>query len=327
MNIFYFAFAHNRPTGGNKHAYRHVDLLNAEGMRAAAYHNHPTFERYTWFENRTRVVSPAQFAQVFDPNRDIIVFPEDLGPRMLRFPGRKVIFNRNIYLGAQAFGRKLVEPDPYLDPTVEAAFAVSDHNAEYLRFAYPDLPVLRVQAEIDSELFAFTPLARKRRQIATNTKASVEVLTLMHLLRARADGGHNALADVEWVFLEGKSEREMVSALRDSLLFVSLSTQEGLARMPAEALACGALVAAYDVGGQREYLPPECRFAVGDFLGMARWIERVAGDTGSGRAELQKVAKAGRQAVTRYSFAAQRDSVLSAWAAVLDDRRRVRKAG
>jgi hypothetical protein len=316
-DIYYFAFSHDRPTGGNKHTYRHVDLLNEAGLRAVAFHADPGFQRYAWFDNDTPVVGPVEFARSFRPARDFLVLPEDLGARMLQFPGRKVVFNKNIYLGARALGRGPATTDPYLDPTVTAAFAVSDHNAAYLRHAYPGLPVHRVQAEIDGRRFLPLPLGQKRRWIATNAKAPGEVLSLLHLLRARSQRGHNQLADFEWQFLEGRTEQEVADVLKQSLLFVFLSTEEGLARMPAEAMSCGCLVVAYDVGGQREYLLPASRFEVGDFLGMAARIERIAAALPEQLPALQAEADAGREAVARYSFGAQRESVLAAWSAIL----------
>jgi hypothetical protein len=48
--IFYRAWSHNRPTGGQKQMYRHVDILNSAGFDAYIFHDNDGF-RLTWFEN------------------------------------------------------------------------------------------------------------------------------------------------------------------------------------------------------------------------------------------------------------------------------------
>ena len=95
--IFYYCYSHNEPLGGQKHTYRHVDILNAHGFEAYALHQKAGF-RLTWFENRTRVIDEHGFHQIYDPERDYLALPEVLGARILDFPGRKVIFDKGLYL-------------------------------------------------------------------------------------------------------------------------------------------------------------------------------------------------------------------------------------
>src|SRR3954471_22628081 len=90
--IYYFCYDHNRPTGGQKHTYEHVDILQAAGMEAFAVHREPGL-RLTWFENDTPVKPLPEVIADFQSVRDYWVLPEDLGPRITAFPGRKVIFN------------------------------------------------------------------------------------------------------------------------------------------------------------------------------------------------------------------------------------------
>jgi hypothetical protein len=314
--IFYFCFSHNRPRGGNKHSYRHVDILNSGGLWAAAFHLEPGFSRYQWFENDTRVVGADEFRRLYRPGEDLVVLPEDLGAEIASFPGRKVIFNKNVYYGATSLGRTGSPIDPYLDDSVEAAFAVSEHNAAYLRMAYPGLSVFRLYPEIDGERFAFRSLGEKKALIATNGKARGDVMATFHLLRARAQQGLNGLSGFSWTFLEDLPQSRVIDALGDALFFLFLSTTEGFGRMPVEAMACGAVTLAYSVGATREFLPEECRFEVGDVVGIARRIESLTPRFATST-ELERLRREGRARAERFSLERQRRDVLQAWQSVL----------
>ncbi len=104
--IYYYCYDHNLPSGGQKHTYRHVDILNKNGFDAKVLHTAKNF-RLTWFDNTTPVVSYQECVAKMNERRDFLVLPEDLGPRILDFPGRKVIFNKNIFHGFSAFGYEM----------------------------------------------------------------------------------------------------------------------------------------------------------------------------------------------------------------------------
>ncbi len=315
MRIYYYCFDHNRPTGGIKQIYRHVDILRRHGYEAFVLHDTPG-ARATWFENTTPVVDREAFARQHDPAADFVVVPEDLGAGAFDFPGRKVVFNQNVWYGFAAFGWSLPPRYPYLDPEVVAALAVSEHNLEYLRFAYPRLHVLRVRYGVDSTRFVPRPLAEKKRAIACANKAPQELYALLHLLQSRARQGLNRLRDYDWVLLQGKSEAGVAALLNDCQLLVFLSTAEGLPLTPLEAMLSGCLVAAYGAGPQQEYLPTQFRFGPHDLLGMARWIEALADLSAPQLAEWQAVADAGRTAALSYSLEREEESVLAAWSRI-----------
>src|ERR1700730_4869025 len=96
--IFYLMYDIDAPSGGEKHSYQHVDLLNANGFEAYALHKLPRY-RHTWFENETRVIDMEAFWNIYDREKDYIVVPEPLGRQILTYPGKLVIFNKNLYTG------------------------------------------------------------------------------------------------------------------------------------------------------------------------------------------------------------------------------------
>lgn len=316
--IFYYCYSHERPTGGQKHTYQHVDILNRHGYKAFAFHTKKEF-RLTWFENETSVIDFESLKEIYDPARDYLVLPEDLGSKLLEFPGKKVIFNKNLYNGFQVFGWETPPTYPYHDPNVVCAFAVSEHNREHLQFAYPHLKVLKVEPGVDGGVFTYTPLHDKKRVISCVQKAPGMLLTLYHTLQSRAAAGLNNLKDYEWVFLDGRTEQEVAEVLRDSLVFVFTSTEEGLGRMPVEAMSSGSLVAGFASGPMKEYLPVEYRFEVGDLTGMARFVESITASFPESVERWRRLSEEGRKNALAYSLERQEGSVIGAWEQILSD--------
>jgi hypothetical protein len=311
MRVFYHCYDTVQPSGGQKHTYEHVDVLSRNGYDAYVYHQREGF-RLRWFDNDTPVVGHAQFKKLYDESRDYIVLPEDLGGKILDYPGKKVIFDKNIYYGFRALGWK-TPAYPGLQPGVVAILAVSEHNAAHLRFAYPAQRIFRVTFKLDEEIFRFRPLAQKKRRIACSTKNPMFTQTLFHMLQARAAAGLNRLAEYEWVMLDAMTEAELAAALQDSLLLIFLSATEGLGRVPLEGLACGCILAAFASGPLRETLPPIYHVEEGDVLALARRIESVTSGFPDELPFTQEQVLEARGMALRYSRAAQERSVLSAW--------------
>ena len=315
--IFYHCYDSNVRSGGQKHTYQHVDLLNAHGFDAYALHiDHSS--RLTWFRNDTRVISTEEFERICDPARDFVVLPEGLGgSNILAYPCRKVIFNKNAFYGFTSFWDDRAPIDPYLHADVVAAFAVSEHNALHLRYAYPRLHVFRVYSGIDAARFSYRPLERKTRQIASIGKAPKQLATLFHMLRARTAIGVNQLADFSWVLLAELDEEAVAQVLQDSLMFVFLSIEEGLPRVLLEALACGCLPVAYADGPVAECLPAGCGVAYGDVVGAASVVEEIAATWPHDLTKWRPISESAREIAERYSLERQAASVVDAWRHIL----------
>jgi glycosyltransferase involved in cell wall biosynthesis len=314
--IFYYCLSHNRPTGGQKHHYRHIDILNEHGYKAYIFHKTEDF-RLTWFENRTPVVGPTEFGDIFDVDRDFLVVPEDMGPQIAAMPGRKVLFDKNVYYGFSSFGRTRPPHYPCELSDVVATLTVSEHNRKILCFAFPKAEIILVRQGVDTEKFRYRDLAVKKAQIAVATKVPHSCNTLFHLLQSRARQGLNRLGDYKWVFLEGMNEEQLVQALQESLILVFLSFEEGLPRTALEAMACGCLVMAMEGGPIDECVLPVTRFLPGDIVGIAKMIEQVADSYPDQLAQWEELSRAGRARAEEYSHAHQVSSVLSAWERIL----------
>lgn len=310
--VFYFCYDQDQPTGGQKHTYQHVDILNRSGFDAFVLHRQVNY-RLRWFDNDTRVIDFDRFSRVFNEGTDFLVLPEDLGSRIARFPGkRKIVFNKNIYYG----DRSEASDDPYLCAGVIAVFCVSRHNYDVLKFTYPELTIAVVDLNIRPERFTFRPLSEKTPRIACGPKAKQHTRLLKSVLDARAlrlPGTRSC----SWVFAHDLQEAQVSKLLSESLIFVHLCSDEGLGRFPLEAMASGCVVAAYRHGALKEYLPPEYGFEQGDLLGVAKYIEGTLRADPGELAERQCIADRARAVALKYDDARQAASVLQAWDAVL----------
>jgi hypothetical protein len=316
QRIFYVLHDNPRPLGGEKHSYQHVDLLNEAGYEAYALHRTKGF-RLTWFENQTRVIDLESVWDIYDKERDFLVVPETLGGLTLSLPGKRVIFNKNLYYGYDVLGLEPVARLPYSHPKVEAIFSVSEHNLSHLRFAFPRAPLFRMFAHIDTDRFTFRPLAEKKRRIACIMKEKEELAVLYHTLCARAGAGLNQLANYEWTFLQGLSEREAAQVLSESLLLVGMSTHEGLPRTVLEGMAAGCLLVVPRTGPTKECVPAEYQFEPDDFITMARRIEAVTNAFPGDLAAWAPVVERGRALAQSFTRERQKQHLLSAWEQIL----------
>jgi len=312
--MLYFACPDvSEPAGGVKVIYRHVEILRRNGFRASVLHRRRGF-RCGWFES----AAPAASAETVRVRpEDILVFPETcVGDSSWEKVGApSVIFNQNAY---RTFDRSAlgVRDDQSLYRRVRAAVVVSEDSRRYLRHAFPKLSVHRVRVGIDASVFGCS--GRKKRQIAFMPRKLLEdAVQVLKILEARG-----ALKGVRVVPIQHQDEREVARILRESLIFLSFSVQEGCPLPPLEAMACGCFVIGYPGRGGREYFRPAfCRtIADGDVLGFSQAVEEVLKSSGTGRAAVSRFARdASRYALSRYSLRAEESSVIRVWKRIAGD--------
>jgi glycosyltransferase involved in cell wall biosynthesis len=312
--IFHFCYSHDRPGGSTRQAYRHVDLLNALGHEAYVLHAQWPC-RLTWFEHETRAIGPDEFRRLFRADRDFIVFPDDLGERILEFPGRKVVLARHVLAALAALGPARPAQYPWLHPDVVAAITESVHDQQQLAFAFPHLPVAVVEPGVDSQRFAYRSPASKRRLIACAARPGPHGLALFQALQARIAAGHGALADWTWVFLGDRTERDVADVLGDALIAVVPGVNDGVPLVALEAMASGCLVVAVDAGPLADLLPEGYRFRCGDIVAAGQFIESAAAQlaTPEGRSQLTSRSLRGRELALACSLDRQARSLDRAW--------------
>lgn len=317
QKIFYFCFSDNQSSGGNKEIYKHTEILNNNGYEAYVLHTTVNF-KITWFPHNARIIYIDAFEQLFDKQTDFIVLPEDLGYDILSFPGNKIIFNQNMYYGFHIFGKQKPQTYPYLHSDIKGALVVSEHNKNYLKFAYPQLDVFRVFCGVDLSKFSYQSLKNKKKKIACNpAKRPLDIAAVYHILQSRAEQGLNNLDEYEWIFIEDKTELEVAQILQESLIFIFLSKEEGFPLMPLEAMACGCLVFAYNTAPITEYVHPTFLFDPGDFLSITETIESITQSFPAAAENWETISEMGRDTALQYSLELEQKSVVKAWQEIL----------
>jgi hypothetical protein len=312
--IFVYAVDTDRPSGGIRKLYRHVDVLCSAGFPAWVVHQQEGF-RCTWFANRTPV---ACSRHTVVKRGDYLVVPEIVALQSLgQAPGvKKVIFNQNAY---QTFAGHSLDPadlrSPYTNPDVVAALVVSADSQAYLSEVFPQLRVLRLRYGIDPR-FAYR--ADKRPAIAYMPRKNVPDLTqVINILKLRG-----ALAGFELVPIDNRPEEQVAALLGESLLFLSFGHPEGFGLPSAEALACGCLVVGYHGRGGQEYFAGAGAYPVevGDVLGFARTVEEVLRAYRTDPAPLRARAERGAAWMRqRYSVEQEEADILACWRAILEE--------
>ncbi|WP_146163966.1 glycosyltransferase family 4 protein [Pseudosporangium ferrugineum] len=291
--VYYLTPDLDLPVGGIRVIYRHVDALNALGLRARVLHGNRGF-RSTWFAHDTAVTYASDVALTAD---DVLVVPEWYGPTLDRLPATVplVVFNQRAYDTFDFVPYPGTGPGaPYAGfPNLRALLTVSRDNAELLAYAFPDLPVHRVRNVVDAEMFRPGPEVPARRICFTTTRRERERDQLLHILRSRG-----VLDGWDVVAISGRSEAEVAAIMRDSAVFLSFSDREGFGLPPAEAMASGSYVVGYPGLAGREFFDPAYCAPVdeNDLLGFARAVETACG---AYDADPVGFAKAGRLASER----------------------------
>jgi len=281
--IYVLSPENNRPSGGIKILYRHVDVLQRRGFSAAILHQQPGF-RCTWFANDTRVV---YLPEVQLTERDFLVIPEIFGPNMFALSQlaqigprvKKVIFNQNCYYTFLGHPIDSVLHPEFKTPYEKseefvAAIVVSEDSKRYLEYTYPRLNVFRIHNAINVDVFAYR--REKKPQICFMPRKHPEdALQVLAILRAR-----NALRDFTVVPIDNKTEREVAAIMQESAIFMSFGYPEGCPLPPAEAMACGCIVVGYHGMGGAEYFKDEFSHTVSinDIVGFARAMEVLIGE-------------------------------------------------
>ena len=322
--LYYLCPDNDKPRGGIKVIYEHVDILNDAGFSASVLHNKKGF-RCSWFENSTAV---SYLKKSMLRGNDFVVIPESFAKFFVRTrkatkkskifwgvfntPAQKIIFNQGCY--RTFVGHPLAQLDTrtlHNEKDIVASMVISEDSKQYLKYAFPNMKIYRVHNSIDSELFKYQQESKQKQICFYPQKNPGESVQLVNLLKQR-----NALNDWQLVPIENKSRNETAKILRESFIFVNLVYQEGFGLPSAEAMASGCIVIGYHGMGGREFFRPEHCFPVdtSNTIGVAQTVERVLGLFESDHDSLrEKAARASEFIRKNYSPEIQKRDVLEFW--------------
>ncbi len=301
--IYFLCPDYTPPAGGIRKIYRYVDILNAAGTPACVLHQASPF-RCDWFDNDTMI---RYMGEVTPRHHDLLVIPEIFGPHAMRLsPGvPRVILNQNAYNTFVPYPESYT--GPYAHEEAKGIIVVSEDNANYLRLAFPDVPVHRIVYAIDPDRYHYDPAVKKRQLAYMPRKNREDATQVLHILRARG-------LDLPIVPIDGASEEDAARILRESAYFLSFGHPEGFGLPPAEAMACGCVVIGYHGNGGREFLRPPYAHPVetGDIVAYVCAVEQVLRQDPAGQAQ-----RAADYIHQHYTVEKERESVLRIFQGVL----------
>jgi hypothetical protein len=306
LTIFYICPWAEKPTGGIKQIFRHVEALNAAGFDAYVLALEATMP--SWFsssaavarvitsklssfsmslsrkKNRTSWISSTT-APVVEMNRspdagikrelsssDILVLPEYVGKALqpCGFGSKLVVFNQNAHYTFNGFSHADESRDFIYRGHLLAALAVSKHTFDYLTYAFPELRVLLTPNGVDGGIF-FPGGSGKKRQIAfMPRKLPSSIVQVLHILR-----GRGVLKDWDLCPIDGIPEADVARALRESAIFLSTCHDEGFGLPPLEAGASACIVIGYTGYAAKEFMLHQYCYPIaqGDVLGFSQTLE------------------------------------------------------
>jgi hypothetical protein len=282
--VYYACPDTNKPHGGIRSIYQHVDILNSLGVAAFVAHQRQGFV-CDWFEHQTKVV--AEDEVTLTP-ADIIVIPEVYMPHIRNIPAgpRLVVFSQGAYL---SFGDvQSVSSWKYCldERKLEAIIVVSRDSEEYMRYAFPGVSVVRVRNLVDDQIFhpAERPPGRRIAVMPGNGKKLYNQVLSLLTMRGSLDGW-------EVAYIDGLPQREVAEVLRSAAIFLSFSEREGFGMPPAEAMACGCYVVGFTGLGGREFFYPDLCAPVeeGNVLALANAAEQAMSNFNIDASNIRKV--------------------------------------
>jgi glycosyltransferase involved in cell wall biosynthesis len=313
-NILYFCPDSPLPSAGVQTLYRHVSHLVKNGFRAAILHHKTPF--------RAEGAKAVPIRYLDSPGvlraGDIVVIPEGF-PNLMEplrdKPVRKVAICQNwsyVYpllpLGVdwRSFG-------------VERILTYPDLVGEYLAWAM-QLPVHVFDWGIQADLFVFRP-EEKVAQICYIKRKQGNVDEFRRMLRSRNPA---FLSGIRWLAMDNLPQAEYARELRRSIVFLGLSTTEGLYAPYLESMRSGTIVAGYDaVGGKRALVGKgpsrNCITAENhDYFALGMQLEPLLRDILAGDLSAwQPIVENALEFSARFTLEREEESVVSIWRSLL----------
>ncbi len=313
----------DKPIGGVKQLYRHVEHLRFLGWDAAIVTQSANF-RPAWFVSDAPTISLQDFYNngEIDANSTVLLLPETyLGVNLNSFYGldlsslSRVIFNQNAYY---SYGNYSVDSSSVLQqfydvPSVLQILSVSEDTHSFLSVNL-NIDDSRLSRIINSIEPIFNTNSPKTNHLSWMPRKNAEhVQAILHGLRRSACVHSNGWTGSP---LENISHIEVAKRLNVSRLFLAFGHPEGFGLPIAEAMASGCWVVGYSGGGGKELF----RFGASTLINFGDWpgfitsihdvMTRFSLHPRDTKARLHRQSLAVR---TLYSLQQERNSIDIAW--------------
>lgn len=313
----------DRPIGGVKQLFRHVEHLVSLGWDAAIVSEKAGF-RPSWFTSNAIVFSldECHMRGDFNPSACILVLPETyLAVNLSNFYGvdlsnlYRVIFNQNAYYTYCSGDGDLSSllSSFYFSPLTLHTLVVSEDSHNLLRknLNIPDLRLSRVVNSVET-IFSPSPSPSNiihwmPRKNPDHVKAILSGLVTCQLLNSASWTGEA---------LDSLPHESIASKLNSAKIFLSFGYPEGFGLPIAEAMASGCWVIGYSGGGGKElfqYGASDC-VEFGDWTSFITAIQKTLEFFHSSPREVNFRLNHQSQAIrSMYSYESERTSIECAW--------------
>ena len=268
----------SKPIGGIKQLHRVCEIIQLLGRQCTLIQGHGDFHP-DWFESNVSTISRDDFFSSVNlkPSVDRIILPETYVPIIdsivdPRIP--RIIFNQN---GSYTFGldgKSTFDPNlvlnAYRNKSLSQVWCVSYHDYNFLvrGLGLPNKIVRLISNAVDIPRYEL-PLRKKKQIVFMPRKNRRDSLIVEALFS-------NSSLSRSWNLrpLTQLPHHEVISAMKESLIYLSFGHPEGFGLPVAEAMACGCSVIGYSGLGGRElfnhYLAQDLNYEVsyGDWLGF-----------------------------------------------------------
>lgn len=249
--ILYVSHDIKEPRGGTDVLYDHVGVLRRNGFDAFVVHTTPNF-RYPFGQTDVPVVDASSGLGV--SRDDVLVVPEDHRAAIKSCGNtgcRKVLFCQNHYYVFQG----LAPGETWKDFGISGYLCVSTPIQRAMK-AWFGVDADIVRPGIDPVFFGDSSRPPEFPiTIACMPRKGWDTLRLVRGLLAAS--GFDKSAAMSWLEIDGMTREQVATHLRQSHIFLSTGTYEGLGLPPIEAMAARCLVVGFTGGGGLDYASHE----------------------------------------------------------------------
>jgi len=291
---------------GMSRLYRHVAILNKYGFEAAILHAHQGFV----LDDQPHV--PIRYGSIQEG--DIVVIPESYPGIMYEikdYPIRRFA----IALSWSYLFETLPDDKDWRHFNIERTMVVSPFIGKLIQWSM-NIPVHIIAAGLNDALY-FQERHVKQRWISYIQRKADLVPFLKRILFAR---NPNYIKQIQWIPLENYNEKEYAAIIRQSSIFLNLSTAEGLVSSCLKAMRCGTIVAGFNSIGGVDTLSgtgqnQNCILAqTGDYISLSYSLEPLLIDLINGNMNRWKMlVENGLKATQAYTYAAEEKSLVEFW--------------
>lgn len=307
-NIYYLCPDMNKPSGGVRRLYQHVEILQEEGFPAYILHFHDGFY-LQWFTSNVPI-------RYMDTNTewnegDCIVIPEGYPSVMKKLkdmPFRKIV----IALSHSYIFPTLPFGETWANYGIEAVLTPSSVVENFVAYTMGIEKIYRFKTSIDHSLFN-TSQAEKKLQIAYLPRKDDVVEIVKKILALRIN------EPVEFLAIENRPIDEYAKLLQESAVFLATSSHEGIHRSIIEAMACGCLCIGYDGIGAREYIiqnGPQQNFIQVEnmnYIELVKVLEDTLNSMQKDHVQINNIQSNGVKTASQFSINDERKSIVDFW--------------